>query len=107
MDLKAKENHMEIYARQGDLVITKLAKPSTADLAKKTNLVLACSDTSPHTVRGVVLAAQSGQMWTIRVERKTEIVHGSRHFATKLVPGDYEIRPLRERGGAMDRAVED
>lgn len=96
---------MNIYARQGDLVIEKVKKV-TGELRKATNFVLAGTD-SPHTLRGTVQLRREGLVTFVRVPKATEIAHAGRHEPVKLAKGDYEIRPLRERGAGMDRAVED
>ena len=100
---------MHLYARQGDLVIEKLDAPISAELMEHTGLVLAGRGTSPHRVAGKVLAAQDGSTWLLRVPAAAavSIEHSDRHNAVALEPGDYRIKPLRERGGNGDRAVED
>jgi hypothetical protein len=98
---------MHIYARQGDLVIEKLSTPISAELTEHQGLVLAGRDTSPHRIAGKVLAAQDGRTWLVRVAAPAQVGHSDRHNAVALEPGDYRIKPLRERGDSGDRAVED
>ena len=98
---------MEIYARQGDLVISAIAAGHKASLVSQQDLVLAGSDTSPHTVVGDVLAQVESTRTLIRCVAPTTITHAGRHLPVVLVPGDYEITRLRERGCAGDRAVGD
>lgn len=97
----------KIYARQGDLVIRKLDAPHTIHLIKSQDVVVAGHDTSPHVVRGVVLSRQEGREFKLRIVEPTVISHQDRHPDVALVPGDYTLTPLRERGNAEDRAVED
>ena len=103
---------MEIFARQGDLVIEKLTqKINDGDLVKRADVVFA-GDSSGHRHRllGVALfAPASGRTQRFRVLEPTQLVHekGDGHRTVEMVPGDYEIRPLRERGDQSDRAVED
>lgn len=96
---------MELYARQGDLVFDKRAV--SGDLVARTNLVLAGETSAPHTVQGKVLARQEGLRTFLRVAETTQVMHAGRHLPITLDPGDYEVRPLRERGDSGDRAVED
>lgn len=98
---------MHIYARQGDLVIDKLSVAITGDLEKATGLVLAGRDSAPHVVRGTVQMRRNGRRTLLRVAEATIIEHAGRHHSTPLEPGDYEARPLRERGDGADREVDD
>lgn len=99
---------MEIYARQGDLVINKLETKFTGEFRSVRNFVLAGSDTSSHVVEGPSMIAVGDNGATIvRVAKKTKLSHGSRHHTVSLAAGDYEIYPLRERGDQTDRVVED
>lgn len=99
---------MQLYARQGDLVIDKLAKPITGDLEPAVNPVLAGGSSGhPHTLRGKVLIRRDGLRTHVRVTKAAALEHGrpDGHVTIELEPGDYEIAPLRERGDASDRAV--
>ena len=96
---------MEIYARQGDQVIE--AKGITGELTEHTDLVIAGSQTSAHTLRGKCEARREGTRLFVRLSADSVITHADRHRDTPIVAGTYEIRPLRERGGNGDRAVED
>jgi hypothetical protein len=97
---------MELYARQGDLVFTRIPKIDE-ELTKKSNLVLAGALSAPHTVTGEVLARQDGSTTFLRVTEPVTVAHAGRHLPVQLEPGDYRASPLRERGGEGDRAVED
>lgn len=101
---------MNLYARQGDLVIEKLPRPIPGDLEKATNVVFA-GDTSghPHILRGTALIQRDRRSTRIRLAEPMALEHGrpDGHRTVQLEPGDYEVRPLRERGGDGDRAVED
>ena len=103
---------MNLYARQGDLVIEKLSTPLTGDLVKRSTVVFA-GDSSGHRHRitGDILIAEgrpAGET-AIRVGKAMALVHekGDGHATGRHDPGDYVVRPLRERGDSSDRAVED
>lgn len=105
---------MEIYARQGDLVIDKLSAPITGELAPARDTVFAGDSSGhPHRLTGAHLIRRETRdgapVFLVRVEEKRSISHGKPdgHRNVTLVPGDYEIRPLRERGGVGDRPVQD
>lgn len=102
---------MNLYGRQGDLVIEKLTQPLTGDLVKQTNIVFA-GDSSGHRHRlmGTALVLPStGRTTRFSIVEPTDLVHekADGHKTLPLEAGSYEIRPLRERGDAGDRAVED
>ena len=105
---------MNIYARQGDLVISKLADGAldAANLVARENISLA-GDSSGHRHRVVgpalVEATAARERTKFRVSAATTLVHEKQdgHADVALAAGDYEILPLRERGGAGDRSVED
>jgi hypothetical protein len=98
---------MEIFALQGDQVIRKLDNDIAGNLEPATNLVIAGSHSSPHTIRGIVLTRMEGDVRLVRVELDTTIEHAGRHRKTVLPAGDYEIFSQRERGGNGDQAVLD
>lgn len=101
---------MEIYARQGDLVIEKVANISGELETMKRITFAGDSSGHPHTAVGKFKARKDGLRTFVRVEGKPlDITHGKSdgHKTVSLEPGDYEIRPLRERGAGLDRAVED
>jgi hypothetical protein len=101
---------MNLFARQGDLVIEKLAKPFAGTVEKVTNHVFAGDSSGhPHTLRGTVQLQREGATARVRVAEELTLEHGKPdgHRAVMLPPGDYEVRPLRERGDGSDRAVED
>jgi hypothetical protein len=99
---------MDLYARQGDLVFDKLKELPPGELTKERGLVLAgATSGGTHTALGEVLARRQGLVTFLRVEKPTTVEHAGRHKAVTLEPGDYEVRPLRERGSGEDRAVED
>jgi hypothetical protein len=101
---------MEIFARQGDLVIERLDSPIAGEFEKRTDMVFAGDNSGhPHTLRGTVLAQRNGVATRVRVAEPLELEHGKPdgHKSVTLQPGYYEVRPLRERGDGLDRAVED
>ncbi len=98
---------MNIYAHQGDQVISKLSKPIKGKLEEAAELVIAGSHTSAHTIRGKVMTRVDGDRRFVRVAEPTVITHADRHNTTPLEAGDYVIYAQRERGGNGDRAVED
>ena len=102
---------MEIYARQGDLVIERLREPLDEEsLVQQDSPVLSgISSGHRHHIVGPALVSVTGRVTRLRISRPTQLVHESvdGHFTVELTPGDYEIRPLRERGDVVDRAVED
>lgn len=96
---------MQLYARQGDLVFNKRA--ISGDLTKAPTLTLA-GDDAPHNVVGEFEFRKDGLRTFLRIgEKGAEVTHGGRHKTVTLTAGDYEVYPLRERGDASDRAVED
>ncbi len=97
---------MNIYARQGDLVF-EVFDVSRFDLKPTETPTLAGNDSDPHTIAGTVLHGQQGRVHYIKLDKPVEVRHSTRHPAITLEPGSYRVRPLRERGSAEDRAVED
>ena len=101
---------MEIYGRHGDLVIQKLDTPITGELTEVRNLVFAGDSSGhTHTLKGKALHRRDGRRTFVRVAKATALVHGKAdgHKTMPIAAGDYEVRPLRERGDGADRAVED
>lgn len=107
---------MEIYARQGDLVIRQDKFPKSFKGEERAGHVVAGSGTSSHVVTGKALVEVVGEEHRIRVAEDTVLFHAERHTldpdggsagGTPLPAGDYTISPLRERHGQSDRAVED
>lgn len=99
----------EKYARQGDLVIDKIS-PITKDWSTVENFVFAGdSSEHPHTLVGKAKIFKENLRTFLLLEEATEMVHGKPggHKTTPMVAGSYEVRPLRERGNGLDRAVED
>lgn len=97
----------QIYARQGDLLIEKVAE-TTQILALVKNPVLAGSHDGTHTVLGDVLYAKNGREHFVRASEDTSISHASRHKSVPLVAGQlYRIWPQIERRGDGDADVED
>jgi hypothetical protein len=96
---------MQLYARQGDLVFDK--RKLTGEFAEESGVVLAGQNSAAHTVMGKVGVRREGLTTFLRVKQTTEVTHAGRHKSVTLEAGDYEIRPLRERGSGEDRAVED
>lgn len=102
---------MKLFARQGDLVIERLDGKLGEDLIPKRDVVFA-GDSSGHRHRllGEALVQPStGRTTRFRIAMTTDLVHekADGHETITLKAGEYEIRPLRERGDASDRAVED
>jgi hypothetical protein len=98
---------MHIFAIQGDQVIRKLDTKISGKLQPATNLVIAGSHEGTHTIKGTCQTRLDGDIRLVRVQRKTKLVHASRHLETAMPAGDYSITTQRERGGDIDRAVED
>jgi hypothetical protein len=101
---------MQLHARQGDLVIEKLTNTPPGTFEKATNFVFAGDSSGhPHTLRGTALIQRVGRTTRVRLAEPTTLEHGKAggHKTVQLAPGDYEVRPLRERGDGADRAVED
>ena len=101
---------MNLYGRQGDLVIEKLTKPIKGDLLPARDVVFAGDSSGhTHTLRGACLMRREGAVHLVRVAEALPLEHAKSdgHKTIELAPGDYEIRPKRERGDAGDRAVED
>jgi hypothetical protein len=96
---------MKIFARHGDVVIRQ--QPVTGELAPATDLVIAGSSSSPHTVRGACQYRLDGQVTSVRLAADTVIEHAGRHKPIPLPAGDYQFSALRERGDKDDRKVED
>jgi hypothetical protein len=102
---------MDIYARQGDLVIEKLAQaPDPSVMIEERNVVFA-GDSSGHRHRlmGRALVQRDGRTTRVTIEAPTDLVHEKPdgHKTVPMAAGSYEIRPLREQGDAGERAVED
>lgn len=101
---------MNLFARQGDLVIEKLPVPFPGTVEKVTNYVFAGDSSGhPHTLRGTVQMQREGAATRVRLAEEMTLEHGKPdgHRAVTLPVGDYEVRPLRERGDGSDRIVED
>lgn len=106
---------MQLYARQGDLVIQRLDKAPTEELSEMKSVVFAGDSSGhPHMLTGKVMARRVGRRTLVTVTANREITHGKPDGhktvllkGSKAKPGHYEVRPLRERGDGSDRAVED
>lgn len=100
---------MEIYARQGDLVIRKLdsSEVEQGNLKEEQNPVLAGSDTSTHTIPGKHLVRRDNDRIIVQIAETVQMIHGDRHRPVELAPGSYQITSLRERRDGQDRDVED
>ena len=96
---------MKIYARHGDVVIRQ--QSVDGELATATDLVIAGSSSSPHTILGACHYRQEGQETLVRIAKDTTIEHAGRHKPIPLPAGDYVFSALRERGDKSDRKVED
>jgi hypothetical protein len=101
---------MNIFARQGDLVIEKLSAPIDGDL-ERTQRVVFAGDSSghPHFVAADARIRREGRVTLLRLEAPATLEHAGApgHRAIEMPAGDYLVRPLRERGDGSDRAVED
>jgi hypothetical protein len=103
---------MELYGRHGDLVIKKLDAPISGELKEGRNVVFAGDSSGhPHTLAGKVMFRREGRRTFVRVPdgKPLQLTHGKStgHKTIEMVPGDYEVAPLRERGDGADRVVED
>jgi hypothetical protein len=99
-----------LYARQGDLVIDKLETAILGELEPTKRLTFAGDSSGhPHRLMGVCLSRREADQTLIRIAKAMRIEHGRAggHKPVKLVPGDYAVRILRERGDGRDRRVED
>jgi hypothetical protein len=99
-----------IYARQGDLVIDKLQSPISGELEKAKQVTFAGDSSGhPHRIVGEVLLRKEGRRTLVRLSEPRTLEHGRAggHKPVTLEAGDYAITPLRERGDAGDRSVED
>lgn len=100
---------MNIYARQGDLVIEKRDSIS-GELSEVRDPVFA-GDSSGHRHRLIGLAKirRDGVRTFLSVDADTQLVHekADGHETVPIAAGSYEVRPLRERGDGVDRSVED
>jgi len=105
---------MEIYARQGDLVIERVTS-IRGELTEMKGITFAGDSSGhPHSIAGKVLARREGRSTLVKVTSNREITHGRPGGHKTVVlkgsakkPGYYSVRPLRERGDGSDRAVED
>jgi hypothetical protein len=107
--LFGKDHAMRIYARQGDLVIEKI-DGIDGDLESITNFVFAGDSSGHHhTLIGTAQIRRDGAATLVRLSQALRLEHGKPdgHETVTLEIGTYRVRPLRERGDAGDRAVED
>lgn len=101
---------MELYARQGDLVIEKLGAPITGELLPGRDVVFAGDSSGhTHTLVGKCLMRREGRVTFVRIAKPTPLDHAKPdgHNTVELEAGDYEVRPLREDGVDGERPVED
>lgn len=99
---------MQLFARQGDLVINKVLVEG--NLTPTTNLVLAGGSSGhTHTIEGACLHRRDGDITYVCLSEERTLTHARAdgHASIVLPPGSYEIKRLRERGDASDRNVED
>jgi hypothetical protein len=100
---------MQLHSRQGDLVITKIPA-ITGELETVNNYVFAGDSSGhPHTLKGKAKMRIDGLRTLVVLAKPSELVHGKPdgHKTIQLEAGSYEVRALRERGGAGDRIVSD
>src|SRR5271157_2971093 len=95
----------EVFGRQGDVVIRK--QDVSGDLTATEGLVVAGASSHPHVIVGQCLFRRENRTTFVRVSVATEMTHAGQHKPILLTPGDYACSPLRERGDAGDRTVED
>jgi hypothetical protein len=96
---------MEIFIRQGDVVIEKSELPVdfSSFETKRNHVIAGGSSGHTHTVMGTVQVNGSLMI----VSKPVIVKHAGQHKPVTLPPGTYTIRILRERGDARDRSVED
>ena len=98
---------MNIFARQGDLIVSKI-DGATLSGSKKTNHVLAGGLSGhTHTIVGPSVVSVDGDVTKFTIAKATQIKHAGKHKPTKLPAGSYSATILRERGGQGDRQVVD
>jgi hypothetical protein len=101
---------MELFARQGDLVVERLPAKPPGEFSKATDFVFAGDSSGhPHTLRGTALVQRQGRVTRVSLAEATTLDHGKAtgHEGVRMEAGEYEIRPKRERGDGSDQAVED
>jgi hypothetical protein len=100
---------MQLYARQGDLVITQIPA-ITGELETVMDYIFAGDSSGhPHTLKGKARMRIDGLRTLIVLTKPSKLVHGKLdgHKTIHLDAGSYEVRALRERGGNGDRIVAD
>lgn len=101
---------MHLFARQGDLVIAKLAeKPSGEFEAVKDFSFAGDSSGHPHVLKGPAKISRGTGVTLVIVSKATILEHrkAGGHKPIKMPAGSYSVRILRERGGVGDREVAD
>lgn len=100
----------ELFARHGDLVISRSAIPDSVELTKPgAPVVLAGRESAPHTIGqfGAVLYGRRDAVQFVRALEPVELTHSERHKPIALPAGDYHIASLAEMSGDLARAVDD
>jgi hypothetical protein len=100
---------MNLYGRQGDLVIENISNVDGDLIAVTDHVISGDSSGHPHMIRGRSKIRKDGELTFVVLTKAAELIHGKPdgHKTVKLKAGAYEIHPLRERGGAGDRAIQD
>lgn len=101
---------MNLFARQGDLVIEKLSTRITGELEHVKRVTFAGDSSGhPHFIAATAQIRREGRATFVRLEATGVLEHGKAggHRPIEMPPGDYSVRILRERGDGFDRAVED
>jgi len=101
---------MNLFARQGDLVIERLARAIPGELTAVKNFTLAGDSSGhPHTLFGAASIRRIGTAVYLECSATLSLEHGKTdgHPTVALPAGNYEIRPLREDRDGTDQSVID
>jgi hypothetical protein len=102
---------MQVFARQGDLIIHHATIKVTEELSPSVDILLAGGSSGhPHTLQGACKYKRNSDGSTLlRLDATRTLEHGRAdgHKSVMMPPGDYEIRQLRVRMGGGDSNVED
>lgn len=104
--------HMKLYARQGDLVISRIAAGDAPPMTEQTApVILAGADRTPHSVPAGVHYVQDGrEHFVLSPDVDVMLTHAAEdgHRDVPLLAGQaYKIWPQIERRGDGDVDVED
>lgn len=102
---------MQVFARQGDLIIQHTTIEAAEKLTPGADILLAGGSSGhPHTLQGACKYKRNNDGSTLlRLDATRTLEHGRAdgHKSVMMPPGDYEIRQLRVRMGGGDSNVED